>query len=106
MPLVLMRSIPEFPEPVEEHGPCQGIFRLAFVEPDMNAPPQCGAADVLKQEQRPFRLCEFSQRHGQPILTRIGAELAEHQRPLTGHPFGLYLPGEEKAALIAFLKTR
>jgi hypothetical protein len=70
MPLVFMRSVPQFPEPVEEHGaPCQGIFRLAFVEPDMNAPPQFGAADVLKQEQRPFDLSEFSQRHGEPILT-------------------------------------
>ena len=46
----------------------------------MNAPPQFGAADVLKQEQCPFDLSEFSQRHGQPILTGIGAELAEHQR--------------------------
>ena len=80
MPLVFMRSIPEFPEPVEKHGPCQGIFRLAFVEPDMNAPPQFGAADVLKQEQRPFNLSEFSQCYGQPILTRISAEFAEHQR--------------------------
>ena len=52
MPLVFVRSIPEFSEPVEEHSPCQGIFRLAFVEPDMNASPQFRAADVLKQEQR------------------------------------------------------
>ena len=73
-----MRSIPEFPEPVEEHGLRQGIFRLAFIEPDMNAPPQFWATDVLEQERRPFDLAEFSQRHGQPILTGIGAELAEH----------------------------
>jgi hypothetical protein len=46
----------------------------------MNAPPQFGAADVLEQEQRPFNLAEFSQRHGQPILAGIGTELAEHQR--------------------------
>jgi hypothetical protein len=35
----------EFPEPVREHSPCQGIFRLAFVEPDMNAPPQFGKVE-------------------------------------------------------------
>jgi len=45
----------------------------------MNAPPQFGAADVLEQEQRPFDLAEFSQRHGQTILTGIGAEFTEHQ---------------------------
>src|SRR5882672_2118834 len=45
----------------------------------MNAPPQFWATDVLEQEQRPFNLAEFSQRHGQPILTGIGAEFAKHQ---------------------------
>ena len=79
----------------------------------MNAPPQFGAADVLKQEQRPFNLSEFSQRHGQPVLTGIGAELAEHQRrrhramfdrrsetedfiPVADDLFAIYNPTDER----------
>ena len=46
----------------------------------MDAPPQFDAADVLKQEQRPFNLAEFPQRHGETILPWVCAKLAQHQR--------------------------
>ena len=49
------------PQPVEEHRPGQCLFCFAFIEPDVDAPPQFDAADVLEQEQRPFNLAEFSQ---------------------------------------------
>ena len=80
MPLVLVRAIPQFAQPVEEHRPCQGVSRLALIQPDVDAAAQFDAADVLEQEQRPFNLAEFSQRYGQPILTWVGAKFAQHQR--------------------------
>ena len=60
MPLVFVRAVPQLTQPVKEYRPCQGVFRLSFIEPDMDAPPQFDAADVLEQEQRPLNLCVTS----------------------------------------------
>ncbi len=60
MPLVFVRAIPQLTQPVEEYRPCQGVFCLSFIEPDMDALSQFDAADVLEQEHRPFNLAELS----------------------------------------------
>ena len=54
MALVLVRAIPQFAQPVEEDRPCQGVSRLALIQPDVDAAAQFDAADVVEQEQRPF----------------------------------------------------
>jgi len=82
MPLVLVRAIPQFAQPVEEHRPCQGVSRLPLIQPDVDAAPQFDAADVL-QEQCPFNLAEFAQRDGQPVLTWVSSC---EQTIVFGHP--------------------
>ena len=80
MPLVLVRAVSQFAQPVEEYRPGQGVSGFALIQPDVNAPPQFDAADVLQQEQRPFDLAEFPQAHGQTVLTRVRPEFAQHKR--------------------------
>jgi hypothetical protein len=113
MPLVFVRAVPQLAQPVEEHRPGQCVFCFAFIEPDVDAPPQFDAADVLEQEQRPFNLAEFSQCYGEPILTWIGSKFAEHQRccdravldrrgetqnviPVAGNMFPVHVPADER----------
>jgi hypothetical protein len=54
MPLILMRSVTQFPQAMEEHGSCQGIASLALVEPDMNPAAHLKVAHVLEQKDGPF----------------------------------------------------
>jgi hypothetical protein len=58
MPLVFMRAVPQFTHPVEEYRPCQSVFRLSFIDADMDASPQFDTVDVLEQEQRPLNLAK------------------------------------------------
>jgi hypothetical protein len=75
MPLVFVRAVPWFAEPVEEYRPGQSVSRLALVGSDVDGPKQFDAADVMEQKQRPFCPAELSQCHGQPVLTWVSAGL-------------------------------
>ncbi len=65
VPLVLVRPVAQFPQPMEKHGPRQGIAGLAFVEAHVDMPSQFDAAHVLQQEQCPFQPTELAQGNGQ-----------------------------------------
>ena len=78
--LILIGTIADFPESVEEHGPSQSVMLLALVEPDMAATAQLGVMQPVEREERALELPKFTQRMGQTVLAGIGGELAQDDR--------------------------
>ena len=78
--LVLEAPVAQLAQPVEEHRPCQRVLGLALVQPDLHAAAQLDALQPVEREQRALDAPQLAQRHRQAVLTRIAAELAQHQR--------------------------
>lgn len=78
--LILIGTIADFPESVEEHSPPQRILLVAFIESDMAAMAQLGVLQPVEREEGALELSQFTQRMGQTILAGIGSELAQNNR--------------------------
>ncbi len=73
-------SDPDFPKAVEEHRPGQRVARLTFVQAGMHAAAQFNTLQPVRDEQRALDPAQLAQGHGQSVLARVAAELAQHQR--------------------------
>ena len=69
--LLLEATVPNFPQPVEEHCPGQGVVRLALVQSDLHALAQFHALQPVQDEQRALNSPEFAQGDSQAVLARI-----------------------------------
>nr|QIZ18812.1 hypothetical protein pRF108-2_97k_tetX_00062 [Escherichia coli] len=78
--LLLEAPIPDFPKAVEEHRPGQRVARLTFVQAGMHAAAQFNTLQPVQDEQRALDPAQLAQGHGQSVLARVAAELAQHQR--------------------------
>ncbi len=78
--LLLEAPIPDFPKAVEEHRPGQRVARLTFVQAGMHAAAQFNTLQPVRDEQRALDPAQLAQGHGQSVLARVAAELAQHQR--------------------------
>ena len=78
--LLLEAAVADFAQPVEEHCPGQRVARFALVQPGMHAAAQFHALQPVEDEQRALDAAQLAQGHGQTVLTRVTAELPEHQR--------------------------
>lgn len=52
--LVLKAAVAHFAEPVEEHGPGQGVAGLAFIQTGVNATAKLDVLQPVEREQGPF----------------------------------------------------
>ena len=84
--LLLEAPIPDFPKAVEEHRPGQRVARLTFVQAGMHAAAQFNTLQPVQDEQRALDPAQLAQGHGQSVLARVAAELAQHQRGGDGAP--------------------
>src|SRR6218665_796651 len=78
--LLLETAVADFAQAVEEHGAGQRVARSPLVQPGMHPAAQLDALQPVQDEQRALDTAQLAQRHGQAVLTRIAAELAQHQR--------------------------
>lgn len=76
--LLLEAPIPDFAKAVEEHRPGQGVARLPLVQSCMHAAAQLNALQPVEDEQRALDPAQLTQGHGQAVLARVAAELAQH----------------------------
>ena len=68
--LVLVGSVADFAEPMDEDRAGQAVAGLALVEFLAGRAPQFGIVDPVEREQRAFQPPEFAQRGGDAVLAR------------------------------------
>ena len=57
--LIFEGAVTDFAEAVKEHGPGEGVFRFALVEPGMRPPPQRWVADPVEGEEGVVEASDF-----------------------------------------------
>jgi hypothetical protein len=82
--LIFEGAVADFAETVEEHGPREGMVRLALVEAGVRASPQGGVADPVEREQCALQAADFLERFGERVLSRIGGQAAQDRRGRDG----------------------
>jgi len=78
--LVLIGSVADFLEPTDEHRRRQTAASLALVQLLSCLPAELRLADPVEREQGTFKPSQLAQRGGDPVLPRIGSELAQDHR--------------------------
>ena len=79
MALLFETAVADFTQAIEEHGAGQRVSSLALVETGVDPSTQFHALEPVKDEERALDATEFPQRHGQAVLTRVAAQLAQYQ---------------------------
>ena len=78
--LVLESTIAQLAETVEEHGPFEGVVRLALVQTAVAAAAEGGILEPIEREEGALDPAELAQRLGEAVLARVGGELLQHDR--------------------------
>ena len=78
--LLLEAPIPDFPKAVEEHRHSQRLLRASPLFRPACAAAQFNTLQPVRDEQRALDPAQLAQGHGQSVLARVAAELAQHQR--------------------------
>ncbi len=78
--LLLEAAIPDLSQAAEEDGSCESVASFAFVEASVNAPPEFYTLQPREDEQGSFDSAQFTESHREPILARVAAEFAKHER--------------------------
>jgi hypothetical protein len=73
--LVLIRTVADFAEPIEEHCATERVLLLAFIEADVAAAPQFWVLQPIQREQGSLELAELAQCLSESVLPRIAASL-------------------------------
>lgn len=79
--LALGGAIPDFTLAPDAQGVFQGVMGLALVQAYLGPALHVGVEKPLDDEERALDTADFTERHGQLVLARIGGELLEQ---LTG----------------------
>ena len=74
-------TIPDFTLSPDAQGVFQGVMRLALVQADLGPALHVGVEKPFDDEEGALDAADFTERHGQLVLARIGSELLEQ---LTG----------------------
>ncbi len=77
--LLLEAAVADFSKAVEEYSSGERIAGFTLVQACVHAPSQLNALQPIQDEQCALDTAEFAERHGEPVLTWIAAELAQHQ---------------------------
>lgn len=91
--LLLEGTVADFAEPVEKHGPGEGVPGLTLVQAGSDFAAQAGVLEPVQQEEGPFHSAQFPQGEGEPVLAGAGDEFAHHQ----GRGHGAGFDGRGKA---------
>nr|BAM13942.1 hypothetical protein [Pseudomonas sp. K-62] len=82
--LVLVGAIADLAEAMKEDGPGQAVARLPLVQLVPGRAAQLGVFDPVEHEQRTLHPPDLAQRGRNPILPRMGRELAHDHRGRDG----------------------
>lgn len=82
--LLLEAAVPDLTEAAKEDGSGEGVARLAFVEPGMNASAQIDALQPGEDKQGSFDSAQLAQGYGEAVLAGVAAQLAQHERSRHG----------------------
>jgi len=77
--LVLVGSVADFAEPVDEHRPCQAVAGLALVELLAGLAAQFRVFQPVEGEEGALQPAQFAQRGGDAVLPGMGGQLAQNQ---------------------------
>ena len=71
-------AVAHLAEPVEKNGSGQCVAGLALIQSGMNTAAQLDVLQPIQGEQAALDTAQFTERHRQPVLTRVAAQLAHH----------------------------
>ena len=92
MALVVVGTVAEFAESVEEHGAGERISCFPFIQAGLHASAELGVLHPVESKEGAFESAELPQGCSQTVLPRVAAQLPEHQR--CGDGAGLDRGGE------------
>ena len=85
--LLLEAAVPDLSQTAEENSPGERVACLAFVESRMDTAAQLDALQPGEDEQGSFNPTQLAQCNRKAVLSRVAAQLAEHERSRHGALF-------------------
>ncbi len=78
--LLLKAAIPNFSEPVKEHGPGERVPGLALVESGMDAAAKFDVFQPIQNEERALDAAQLTEGNRETVLARVAGDFSDHQR--------------------------